>query len=320
MVAFSLVMYKHSVYLSQWYTFLLIILLCIILPSVPLPTPPSTFVQIGEPRTATTLQFYTICGALAVKYMSQPDVKIICGFKQWKFVPNRRENLVLVIKAHAIDDPRTKFGLLKMKQTINNSLVFLTARNYSNPPQKAVLEKNFGLRVAHIAVTTDVAQNGFRAGLTEYQRVFELSDNEMQILIEWLKVWSLLRICCGTQMSHSWRKQLAPTAAVACTSFRGNGTKNMKDPAIVTCSTQNLTEVEQQLMQTRLYREMRTRVPLLGKPSTRDSQLTGSYCQTCEENVRIHKQLIIDWILHWFVCSNMSAVHLSFTFLIGNTI
>ncbi len=42
--------------------------------------PPIVVVQLGEQRTATTLQFATAYAALALKFENQPDVELGAGF------------------------------------------------------------------------------------------------------------------------------------------------------------------------------------------------------------------------------------------------
>jgi hypothetical protein len=42
---------------------------------------PVVVVQVGEQRTATTLQFATAAAALALKFENQPSVKLHAGFR-----------------------------------------------------------------------------------------------------------------------------------------------------------------------------------------------------------------------------------------------
>ena len=245
-------------------------------------TLPRYLVQIGEPRTATSLQFATVCAAVAAKFMDDPEVEIECGFKLWDQIPNHNKHKYVVTKAHSIDDAHTKMGLTRLRQ--HPSLVFMTARNHSKTATADALEREYGLEVAYTAVTTDVIRDGYKVGHDEYKRIFGLTDQQAQYVLEWLRLWSTIRVCCGAQMSQSWRKELAPNSSVACTSFSSPGSKHSS--SIDTCSSLNISAVEHQLMQTYLYQAMHKRVPLLGKASKRDGDLTGTYCETCNENVR----------------------------------
>ena len=55
---------------------------------------PRTILQIGEPRTATSLQFSTLCAAAAAKFKRHPEVRVECGFNLWTQIPNQDPNKV----------------------------------------------------------------------------------------------------------------------------------------------------------------------------------------------------------------------------------
>ncbi len=135
------------------------------------------------------------------------------------------------------------------------------------------------------------------------------------MLLEWLKAWSVLRLCCGTQMSDAWRTHIVPGATTAPGSFertakvrktrkhRSNQTSvslstntdsantttelltKGLDRVVQLCSAVDLTTAEHNVLNTRLYKRMGHRVPLLSKASDRDGKLSGNYCETCTKNV-----------------------------------
>ncbi len=198
----------------------------------------------------------------------------------------------MVIKAHSVgnDDARQALTQLVNLGMANRTLVLMTSRGEDATPADFDTLRSFGLTVAHVTPTTHVAAASFRADRVDYQRIFELTDRQMEELEEWLEAWSELRLCCGVEMSDAWRTQLVPGAKTNKRSFTGddNNTAVLQagiDRVVRMCSTLNLTQAEANLMQTRLYKRMGGRMKTLGKVSNVDMPLTGDYCETCTANV-----------------------------------
>ena len=83
-------------------------------------------------------------------------------------------------------------------------------------------------------------------------------------------------------MSDAWRAHLNASAPQY----------HQRDPAsehsrraVAFCASQNITAVEKSLMSTTLYKLMHHRVAMLERPSEVDGPLTGSYCETCNQNI-----------------------------------
>lgn len=219
---------------------------------------------------------------------------------------------VVVMKAHSFDDVHRR-ARLRMFRNLDPSdtLVFMTARNHTESALAQELREEYNLPVAYTAVTSDVAVEGYRVGHNEYQRLLGLSDRESAEVLEWLELWSDIRVCCGAQMSDAWRHVLAPDASVPCTSFAGGGgggassssSKTQSSRAVNSaekCQLLNISRVEHAIMQTELYKSMRERVPMLARASSRDGPLTGDYCEICSQNVRgVAAGLPQRLSLHW---------------------
>ncbi len=255
---------------------------------VPLPQPPLIVLQIGEPRTATTLQYATIIGALALKFELLPEVELVVDFNTWDHIPaSDNQQRVLIIKLHNVNlkDPDTKVGLTRLASSMHNrTLVFMTARTNETTAAAKLLHKTYGLSVTHVTTTAAVSRHGFRADWPHYKRIFGLSNAQLEALAEWLEAWSVIRVCCGLQMSDVWRLHMVPDALPSCKAF---GTDDrVDDNTIRMCSSHNITATEAKLLRTPLYQTMGGRVPFLGMPSQADGPLTGQYCETCTANVR----------------------------------
>jgi hypothetical protein len=208
----------------------------------------------------------------------------------WDQIPSASDNRVLVIKAHVFETRREKEGMKRLREMANRTVVFMTSRgdNVWPPTYNAM----HGLTVVHVTPTTHVAKQSFRADMDDYQRIFGLDDEQVEVLVEWLEAWGVIRVCCGTQMSDSWRHQLVPSYVPHGISFISKGSTN--DVAVAAeglnhvvqlCASTNISEAEANVMNTRLYKKMYHRVPFLGRASGRDEPLTGDYCETCNANV-----------------------------------
>ena len=205
---------------------------------------------------------------------------------------------VVVMKAHSFDDAHRR-ARLRMFRNLDPSdfLVFMTARNHTESALAQELRDEYNLPVAYTAVTSDVAVEGYRVGHEEYQRLLGLSESESEEVLEWLQLWSDIRVCCGAQMSDAWRHVLAPDASVPCTSFAGSASGSSKTQSARAinsaekCQALNISSVEHAIMQTELYKSMRERVPMLARASSRDGPLTGTYCEICSQNVRCSAKL-----------------------------
>ncbi len=133
---------------------------------------------------------------------------------------------MLALKAHTFTTAEPKLGaeLLGSNkgELANRTLVFMTSRGGTHKPEYYdMLRHVYKLKITHVTPTTHVASNSYRADLDDYRRIFELDEEQSEVLLEWLAAWSVVRLCCGTQMSDAWRTHLVPGARVAPSSFSG---------------------------------------------------------------------------------------------------
>lgn len=250
---------------------------------------PNTFLQIGDTRTATTMQFMTVCAAVSMKFLlNDPDARVRCGMIYDEFVGDvvdRAPNDVYVVKAHKF----TKSDVTHAKQlrdSNNEAWLFETTRGSLSGKQRWMANLTGAGPAKTIVSTTEVAEDGYRAGEAKYEEVFGLSAQESDILYEWLEAWDVLRVCCGAQMSQSWREHVVGGYVQPA----GRGFGPPSNASVELCLSKNISEVEESLINSRLFQALGDRMPtLIGRPSNVDGPLTGSYCATCLENTRLHK-------------------------------
>jgi len=211
---------------------------------VPLNT--THIIQVGDPRTATTLQFQTLC---ALSFLKFKNKSLDCNFNKW--ISTRD---VLVTKTHNWTTARKYINK-------TNTIFFATTKKGSFNHSEFDFE---------YIVNTKLLKKRGEYLLYEYARIFQLNDAEAEMAFQFLKYWDILRICCGTQMSISWRLQLK----------KDSGEVHL-------CDLYNISKVEFAFMKTQLYHEMKeNKLEQMLKPSTADGELNGEYCEMYNDGVK----------------------------------
>ncbi len=118
---------------------------------------------------------------------------------------------------------------------------------------------------------SELRRKGWEHFATKYADAFRLTTPQRDALDEYTRHWEVLRRCCGTQMSSSWRAALQGTAA-------DHGQAHA-------CAAHDLDAVEAALMTTEVYRRFGARDKHLRSLSLRDGDLNGSYCRWANEQV-----------------------------------
>ncbi|XP_060594121.1 uncharacterized protein LOC132748497 [Ruditapes philippinarum] len=234
---------------------------------------PNLIVQFGKPRTATTLQFYLLCLMMAFLH---EDEKNSVGCYYNRFETN---NKYRVIKVHSIPDKGLSF-------IPTGSWIFMTSKGPLTKPEQDQARKLKQRRIAipYIADVNLVSKRGHFIAY-EYQKFFGLSNENMTHVVEYLRYWDILRVCCGTQMSSDWRNHLAPE----------KNYRNHHDPHSLlypACEMYNISNVETLLLKSHAYKTFSSHSSLkniLGKPSLIDGNLDGSYCKRCNANISKNK-------------------------------
>eukprot|EP00750_Incisomonas_marina_P028229 INCI6545.1.p1 GENE.INCI6545.1~~INCI6545.1.p1 ORF type:complete len:323 (+),score=58.31 INCI6545.1:183-1151(+) len=250
---------------------------------------PNTFLQIGDTRTATTMQFMTICAAASIKFLlNDPEATVRCGMIYDEFVTDivdRAPNDVYVVKAHKFTKSDVKHAM-QLRDSNNTAWLFETTRGSLSGKQRWMANLTGAGPAKAIVSTTEVADDGYHAGQAKYEAAFGLSAEESGMLYEWLESWDVLRVCCGAQMSQSWREHVVGGYVKAA----GRGFGPPSNASVELCLSKNISEVEESLINSKLFQALGDRMPtLIGRPSNVDGPLTGSYCETCLENTRLHK-------------------------------
>ncbi|XP_045182927.1 uncharacterized protein LOC123541465 [Mercenaria mercenaria] len=235
---------------------------------------PKTIIQFGIPRTATTLQFNILCLCTAMVF--EDEIKSVgCYFNRKK---SQKYN---VIKTHNI----AKF----LPKTPPNSWIFITSSGSLSPRNKHLLNasrrgiEKRNITIPYVADLDLVTRRGYFIAY-EYQPIFGLSDEKMQHIIEYFRYWDILRLCCGKQMSADWRNRLSRKL-----NYKQH--HDLHSPSYPACETYNISQVELLFLNTYAYRKFGHISSLrdaIGKPSTVDGKLDGTYCERCNTYIAKH--------------------------------
>jgi len=258
---------------------------------------PNIIFQAGDARTATTLQYATLCASVAVQNIGHPNVKVNCwllnkfDFNLLQQLRTPQPDVFHVIKTHA--------QLGKSEWEILGKLVADWAQDpnviapwlfrtydHTKPFSKDMTAMSeLGLVKVLDVSTQDVGAHGFEVNKSAYSDLFGLDVAQTSIVYDWLEVWDQLRICCGMQMSMVWRKFLVNINHPSDKEWAATKFTSAESP-VAYCSRLNLTAMETALMQTTLYKAMHFRVPMVGKMSNVDPGVTGAYCRQCMHNTQ----------------------------------
>ena len=136
--------------------------------------------------------------------------------------------------------------------------------------------------IVYVQETSLVALRDWRI-VADYAGLFGLAQDSVAALevVEYIRLWDVLRRCCGPQMSEDYRKRLyGQVTNVSATAFkpmrRGPGSL-----AYDACEMYDVFAVERMLMKTALAR----RCPELNVKLDMDlpwSRLDGSFCRRYE--------------------------------------
>ena len=220
---------------------------------------PNLIIQYGEPRTASTLQFQTLCAIALLLNEAEPS-RVNCSF---------------LARGEALDESASQHGLQVVK-THNvphggfpeHAWVFTSviddAVSFDDPWEDAAerMARKLHHEVKYVQVLSRLTGRG--SGIaTEYKSLFGLSDEKVEEVVAYLRYWDVLRMCCGAQMNDGYREELISSA-------RPNASETSKSeyPA---CDMYKIQEVERQAVQSQVFRLAR-----LGGNGTRYLRSTSS--------------------------------------------
>ena len=229
-------------------------------------------IQVGEPRTGTTFQFNSLCLMAMMKY---PERKIFCGYEQGPNLTKRFRSLVslgfatVVIKTHDIQSvlasSSVAVGIFRTKPM--EEKLKLREKWRERKFQTWEADGNF----AFIQDESELRRCGVGV-VWNLQPVFDLPNAQMLEIQEHLRKWDVLRICCGKQMSNSWRQELIhPPSGISPHQ----------------CAMYNISMVEMALRETKVFKILEHHgLEQMASPSVADALLTGHYCAQYERLVR----------------------------------
>lgn len=230
------------------------------------PPLPRQVVQWGAPRTATALQFQILCAiAFLVRHDSSTAVR--CQYRgSGGSVPPPAANRYDVFKFHE----RPAMPTESTRERLWVIATGLDADWNTTVDQRDAIESHLGWPVHLTQQPAELRRRGWEHFATKYADAFRLTMPQREALVEYTRHWEVLRRCCGTQMSSSWRAALQGAAA---------------DGRAHACAAHDLDAVEAALMTTEVYRRFGARDKHLRSLSLRDGDLNGSYCRWANEQV-----------------------------------
>ncbi|KAL3788678.1 hypothetical protein HJC23_001877 [Cyclotella cryptica] len=228
----------------------------------------------GHPRTATTLLFNMVATSYFLHLShSEPSRIPSIHLQLWKrgdaanTVLRREKKKTLVLKTH-VDLDNFK---------ANNTVVFTAAMDRAEAAETRHRLLAEGYQLAFVQDMESLREWGVAGLVAEYVRGYGLSSQDEQELIEYFSQWEILRQCCGQQMSSKWRNDMMPSQY-----------KRKDLPPHPTCASYDIDQVENKLMQTKLYARIAQypNMTPLNKPSLNDDALNGTYCSAYNHRVR----------------------------------
>jgi hypothetical protein len=202
---------------------------------------PDTVIQYGRPRSATTLQYETLCNIMKlVKEGSIVQCEYVLNFTDETTWPQKliqAEFRVIKTHQHPQEWPQHMFK--------DNVWLFLTGDNGTTWQSEAAhLAHDLGRDVKYVQLLDNLAMHGYTLA-ADYQHIFALSNSQCESLLVYLRYWDVLRQCCGAQMSQDWRAILQHDAA-----HEPHWT--LEDTAYPACEMYDLDKVQSNMHNTKL--------------------------------------------------------------------
>jgi hypothetical protein len=210
-------------------------------------TLPNLIIQYGEPRTATTLQFQTLC-AIALLLNDARPTRVNCSFmpaleRGGGFLKDKAadKSTLHVVKTHSVPPGGFPKDAWLFTSEIDDTV------SIDAPWQGAAerMSHKLGHRVKYVQVLSRLTGRG--SGIaTEYKPFFGLADQQLVEVVTYLRYWDVLRMCCGAQMNDGYRAELISNAPP-----NASETSKSEYPA---CDMYRIQAVERQAVQSRVFR------------------------------------------------------------------
>ena len=181
-----------------------------------------TIYTIGQPRTGSTFQQVLLCLLAHLRSRS-----VSCGADE--------KNVTLrVVKLHPMHNHVLHLGSSEMLFTTERDAGIWTSTNFSWT----------GKNASHVQRYQEFVRCPM-CQISMYQPIFQLSDKEVLELTQYLRYWSILRQCCGSQLSKWFQGELLGCAGL---DYHVEGRLDYH-----MCGVMNLTAVEEHMIQSSLY-------------------------------------------------------------------
>jgi len=234
-------------------TLLLLLLLCSHLTSLSLlyarpPLPWSRIVQWGEPRSASTTQYYILlCMATVRNITARPLFQFWPNIYELRNVPN-----LLVVKTHeTVSEGDLKLeGVMLFTSSRGDKKLSKYSRGHWNA--KRYFARQEAYLVEQVKVTL--------------APLFHLTEAEIEDVLDYMKKWDVMRRCCGFQSASKWMKIL-------------QGAKGDHF-----CLKQNLQKAEAEFLSTNLATKF---VSLRTESDMPKHYINGSWCEWSNRMVKL---------------------------------
>ena len=215
----------------------------------------SKIITMGIPRTGSTFQQVLLC---VIAHLRSDSVS--CGGDQHASLQ--------VIKMHPYN------GTINIDKS---TLFFTTVRDNVEEFKKSALFWTGGDTV-YSQRFIDFTKCPL-CEIGNYRQIFNLTTYEENQLKQYMRYWSILRQCCGSQMSKWFRAELFGCPNMTDSVMEGKLDYHM-------CGSWNLSSVESRFMQTPLY--MRVPASRLAKKNT--CSIFGAKKETVKNQMTMQEQ------------------------------
>lgn len=165
------------------------------------------WIEFGHPRTATTAQ-YMILNAFGWVLCGYNNV--VAGFTKDKWIGTKMANATMYEgKMLSVTKTHTAPTVMQAYRSGQPISVFSTSGGRGSGARVDDLP---GVNVTYIQnFKTMSAPGGLTEVLHDYANIFHLNEAPAEVVQgvqKWLDLWDITRICCGAQMSKTWRAVL----------------------------------------------------------------------------------------------------------------
>ena len=202
----------------------------------------------GQTRSGSTFQFTLLC---VIAHLRSSSVS--CSLKPAQ---------LQVIKLHPSNQVFASDG----------TSMFFTTLRHKNYWKQINVSWAEGTRVSYEQHYSELERCPL-CEISKYEDIFDLTSDEVLQITQYMRYWSILRQCCGSQMSKWFRGEL-----FGCQDANGFSIEGRLDFHM--CGSMNLTAVEEHFESTHLY----SLVPASALATTNNLQYLWSKKGDCEKS------------------------------------